>query len=327
MTKTLEDLKTLPQIEAIITKKGPSFDLIIIGGGPAGMAAAIYAGRARLKTLLIEKALIGGLASTTYQIENYPGFPEALSGMDLSSRLEIQARKCGADIFYGNVTSIKDEGKKKFVSIEGKQLDCQSLILAMGSEPKKLEVKGEAEFRGRGVSYCATCDGPFYKDKNIVVVGGGNAAIEEALFLTRYAKKISVVHRRNKLRADRILAERVINDPKIFIFWDSVIQEIQGKNRVEKITIKNVKTKKTSKIAAQGIFIYIGNQPSTQLIKGLINTDDEGFIITDDQMKTNVSGIFAAGDIRHKNLRQIVTSASDGAIAATSALKYIEELK
>ena len=233
MTKTLEDLKTLPQIEAIITKKGPSFDLIIIGGGPAGMAAAIYAGRARLKTLLIEKALIGGQASTTYQIENYPGFPEALSGMDLSSRLEIQARKCGADIFYGNVTSIKDEGKKKFVSIEGKQLDCQSLILAMGSEPKKLKVKGEAEFRGRGVSYCATCDGPFYRDKNIVVVGGGNAAIEEALFLTRYAKKISVVHRRAKLRADKILAERVINDPKIFIFWDSVVQEIQGKNRVE----------------------------------------------------------------------------------------------
>lgn len=325
MSKTLEEVKVLPKLEAIITEQGPSFDVIIIGGGPAGMAAAIYSGRSRLKTLLIEKALVGGQASTTFEVENYPGFPEALSGMDLAQRFEIQARKNGAHIFYGDVTSVEDKGQKKIIEVEGRKLDCRALILALGSEPKKLKVKGEAEFRGRGVSYCATCDGPFYKDKNISVVGGGNAAIEEALFLTRFARKISVIHRRGQLRADKILAERAVNDPKIFILWDSTVDEIQGKTRVEKIVVRNLKTKKKSKINSDGIFIYIGNHPNSELVKGLVNTDEHGFIITDDHMATNVPGVFAAGDIRHKDLRQIITAAADGALAANSALKYIEE--
>jgi len=324
---TLEELKTLPKLEAIVLSHGPLFDLIIIGGGPAGLAAALYAGRARLRTLLVEKALLGGMASTTYLIENYPGFPHGVSGMDLAKYLEEQAKKFGADFYYSDVTGITIKDNKKIVQIDGRSVEARALIIAAGTETKKLNIPGEEQFIGRGVSYCATCDGPFYKGKNIVVVGGGNAAIEEALFLTRYASKISIIHRRNRLRADKVLAEQALNDPKIFVIWDSQVEEIIGTSRIEKIKVKNVQTKKTNYIPADGVFIYVGSQPNTSFIKGIIDLDKEGYIKTDENMKTSVMGIFAAGDIRVKSLKQVVTAVADGAIAANSARLYIEEEK
>jgi thioredoxin reductase (NADPH) len=321
----LEDVKAQPKLEAIIQKEGPLFDLIIIGGGPAGLTAAIYAGRARLKTLLVEKALLGGLASTTYLLENYPGFPEGLTGIEMGNKLEAQARKFGCDIYYGEATGIKIEKAKKIVDVEKYKLETKAIILATGTQPKKLGLKGEEELRGRGVSYCATCDGPFYRDKNIVVVGGGNAAIEESLFLTRYASKITVVHRRDKLRADKILAERALNHPKIFILWNSEVEEIVGRERVEQVVVKNIKTQTKSKLLTDGVFFYVGSSPNSGLVKGLVKLDENGYILTDEELRTNVPGIFAAGDIRKKSLKQVVTAAADGALAADSARRYIEE--
>jgi len=323
----MEELKTLPKLEAIVQSHGPLFDLIIIGGGPAGLASALYAGRARIRTLLVEKALLGGMASTSYLIENYPGFPHGVSGMDLSKYFEEQAKKFGADFYYGDVAGITIKDNRKIVQIDGRSVEARALIIATGTETKKLNIPGEEQFIGRGVSYCATCDGPFYKGKNIVVVGGGNAAIEEALFLTRYAAKISVIHRRNKLRAENILAEQALNDSKIFIIWDSQVEEIIGTSKIEKIKVKNVQTQKTNYIPADGVFIYVGSQPNTSFIKGIIDLDKEGYIKTDENMKTSVPGIFAAGDIRVKSLKQVITAAADGAIAANSARLYIEEEK
>ncbi len=322
---TLEELKTMPKLEAIVQSHGPIFDLIIIGGGPAGLTAALYAGRARLKTLLIEKALLGGMASTTYHIENYPGFPHGISGMDLSRHFEEQAKKFGADFYYGEVSGLSVKPDRKIITIENRTIEARALIIASGTETKKLGVPGEDQFHGRGVSYCATCDGPFYREKNIVVVGGGNAAVEEALYLTRFANKISIIHRRDKLRADRVLAEQALNDPKIFVIWDSQVEEILGADRIEKIKVKNLKSGNSSYLAADGIFIYVGATPNTTIANGLIDADKEGYIKTDEAMRTSVAGIFAAGDVRSKTLRQIITAAGDGAIAADSARSYIEE--
>ncbi|HTY12665.1 MAG TPA: thioredoxin-disulfide reductase [Candidatus Omnitrophota bacterium] len=300
------------------------FDLIIVGGGPAGLTSAIYAGRARIKTLLIEKALLGGMATTTYHIENYPGFPHGVSGMDLSRAFEEQAKKFGADLYYGDVTGISINDDKKIVEIEDRKIETRAIIVASGTETRKLGIKGEDTFHGRGISYCATCDGPFYRDKSIVVVGGGNAAVEEALYLTRFAKKISIIHRRDKLRADKVLAEQALNDPKIFVIWDSEVEEIMGKDRIEKIRVKNIKTGRTNYLDTDGVFIYIGSIPNTAIVKGLVELDPDGYIMTDEAMKTSAPGIFAAGDIRKKSLKQIVTAVSDGAIAADSARVYIE---
>jgi thioredoxin reductase (NADPH) len=322
---TLEELKTLPKLEAIVQSRGPLFDLIIIGGGPAGLTAALYAGRARLKTLLIEKALLGGMSATTYFIENYPGFPHGVSGMDLSRHFEEQAKKFGADFYYGDVSGVALKEDKKVVTIEGKEIEARALIIASGTETKKLGIPGEEQFRGRGVSYCATCDGPFYKGKNIIVIGGGNAAVEEALYLTRYASRISIVHRRDKLRADKVLAEQALNDPKIFIVWNTEAEEIIGAARIEKVRVKNNQTGQTNYIPADGIFIYIGSLPNTGMVKGLVDLDQNGYIKTDEGMRTSQPGIFAAGDVRMKSLRQVITAAADGAIAADSARKYIEE--
>lgn len=321
----LEDVKTQPKLEAIIQKEGPLFDVIIIGGGPAGLTAAIYCGRARLKTLLIEKALLGGLASTTYLIENYPGFPEGISGIEMGNKLEAQARKAGCDIYYGEATGIKINKNKKIVEIEKHRLETKAVIFAAGTEPKKLGLKGEEELRGRGVSYCATCDGPFYRDKSIVVVGGGNSAVEEAIFLTRYAQKITIVHRRDKLRADKILAERALNHPKIFVLWDSEVEEVIGQARVEQVVVKNLKTEARSKLAADGVFFYAGSSPNSKLVKGLVKLDEAGYVLTDEELRTNAPGVFAAGDIRKKSLKQVITAAADGALAAESARRYIEE--
>ncbi len=305
-------------------KKDTSFDLIIIGGGPAGLTAALYAVRARVKVLLVEKMILGGMVSTTFSIENYPGFPEGISGMELSNRLQDQVRRLGLDIVWGNAIEINNKKSIKEVTVDDKTLTAKALIVATGTEAAKIGVPGEDEFRGRGVSYCATCDGAFYKDKKVMVVGGGNSAIEEALFLTRYAKKISVIHRRDELRADKIIAERAMQDPKIYFFWHSLVEKISGKQKVEEVTLKDAHSGKKLNIPVDGIFIYIGSKPNNEIVNDIVKLDNQGFIITDENMKTSVNGIYAAGDIRAKFLRQVVTAVSDGAIAAESARKFIE---
>ncbi|MBN2057883.1 MAG: thioredoxin-disulfide reductase [Candidatus Saganbacteria bacterium] len=301
------------------------FDLIIVGGGPAGMTAALYACRSRLKVLMIEKMILGGQATTTFFIENYPGFPEGISGMDLGNRMQDQVRRLGLDIVWGNATSLENKKDHREITVDNKIFNAKSVIIATGTEAARLGVPGEEDLRGRGVSYCATCDGPFYKDKNIMVVGGGNSAIEEALFLTRYAKKISVVHRRDELRADKILGERALADPKIYFFWHSVVEAIKGDKTVSEVVLKDKNSNKKLKVPVDGVFIYIGSKPNSELVKGAVKLDKNGFIVTDNEMKTSIPGIFAAGDVRAKSLRQIVTAAADGAIAAEAARKSIEQ--
>jgi thioredoxin reductase (NADPH) len=320
----ITQVKAKPKAQPKIMEKGPRLGLIIVGGGPAGLSAALYATRARLKVLLIEKMILGGVASTTFFIENYPGFPEGISGMDLSNRLQDQVRRLGLDIMWGNAVSIKNKKDSREVQVDGKVLTAKAVIIATGTEAAKLGIPGEDEFRGRGVSYCATCDGPFYKDKSIFVIGGGNSAIEEALFLTRYASKVSVVHRRDELRADKILAERAKTDPKIYFYWHSTVAEITGKDKVEEIVLNDLHTGKKLKVPANGVFIYVGSKPNAEMVKSAVKLDPKGFILTDENMKTSAAGIYAAGDVRAKSLRQIVTAVADGAIAADSARKYIE---
>jgi len=317
-------IKTRPKPQTKKTDKNKTLDLIIIGGGPAGLTAALYASRARLKVVLVEKMILGGMASTAFSIENYTGFPEGISGMELCQRIEKQVRRLGLDIVWGNTTSVKKKKGQSEVVVDNKTLVSKAVIIASGSEAAKLGIAGEDEFRGRGVSYCATCDGPFYKDKNVMVVGGGNSAIEEALFLARYAKKISVVHRRDELRADKILAERALANPKIYFFWHALVSQVLGEDKVREVMLEDAQTRKKLKVPIDGIFIYIGSKPNSEMVKSLVKLDKKGFIITDDNMNTSTSGIFAAGDVRKKSLRQVVTAAADGAIAAESARKYIE---
>ncbi len=317
-------VKAKPKTKTEARDKGKMLDLIIIGGGPAGLTAALYAKRAGLKILLVEKMILGGMASTTYFIENYPGFPEGISGMELSQRFQDQAKRLGIEISWGNAIGVKNKKNHREVTVDGKPIAAKALIIATGTEAEKIGVPGEDEFRGRGVSYCATCDGAFYKDKNIMVVGGGNAAIEEAFFLTRYGKKVSVVHRRDKLRAEKILGDRAIANPKIYFFWNSVVEEIKGKQKVEAVVLFDLQSKKRIKVPIDGIFIYTGSKPNSDIVKDIVKLDAKGFIKVDENMKTSAEGIYAAGDIIVKPLRQIVTAASDGATAAESARKYIE---
>lgn len=316
--------KPKPQAEAIIIEEPLLYDLVIIGGGPAGLSAAIYALRSRLRTLLIEKMILGGLASTTYQVENYPGFSETISGSDLTQRMAEQAKKLGLEVFWGNVTGIKKSGKVFEISADVKKYSAKSVIICTGTEAEKLGIAGEEEFRGRGVSYCATCDGPFYQNKNVIVVGGGNSAVEEALYLTRFASKVSIVHRRDQLRADKILADQAKTHPKVYFFWHSVLEEIIGEKSVKEVVLKDLISEKKLRVSVDGVFIYVGSNPNTGPFKGLIKLNDKGFVITDENMKTSVPGIFAAGDVRVKSLRQIVTAAADGAIAAESTRDYLE---
>ncbi len=322
MLKSL--LKPKPQA-AVIIKKDQTYDIAIIGGGPAGLTAGIYASRARLKTLLVEKALPGGQASTTYNIENYPGFPEGVSGMELTQKMEEQARKCGLEIAWANVTSLKTNKTHHQIITDTKTIKTRTIILSGGCINRPLNVKGEKEFRGRGVSYCATCDGPFYKDKNIMVIGGGNAAVEEAIYLTRYARQVTIVHRRDELRADKIVQEKARENSKIYFLWNSVIEEITGDNQVKEVVVKDVKTEKTSRLPVEGLFIYIGSNPQTEFIKDIIKLDQDNYIMVDDKMQTNIPGIFAAGDIRSKAFKQIVCACADGALAAKNAGEYLEK--
>lgn len=301
------------------------YDLIIIGGGPAGLTAGLYARRALLTTLLIEKGPLGGQVLYTDLIENYPGFPEGISGYDLMELFKRHTEKYGLQIYQEEVKDFKDfKDYKEVILSSGETIKAKALILALGASPKKLNIPGEGEFIGKGVSYCAICDGPLYKGEDIAVVGGGNTALQEALFLTKFAHKVYLIHRRESFRATAILQERVKENPKIEILSPFVVEKIEGKDIVEDILIKNLKTGKIQELRIKGIFIFIGLSPQTDWLKGKIDLDKDGFIITDKEMKTNLPGVFACGDCISKKYRQIINACGEGAVAALSAEEYIK---
>jgi thioredoxin reductase (NADPH) len=279
-----------------------------------------------MKTLLCEKMAPGGQAATTDVIENYPGYPEGISGPALMESMENQARRFGTEIVtITEVSRITPENGFFTVETSGDAYTAKSVVIASGAEPKKLGIPGEGTFTGRGVSYCAVCDGAFFRDAHVAVVGGGNAAVEEAIYLTRYASKVSLIHRRDRLRADQVLADQVEKDEKIEIIWDTVVDEIKGEGNVSELAVRNVKTGAEGALKVEGIFIYVGFKPNTAYLGGLVDLDDNGFILTGPDMATSKPGIFACGDVRSKDLRQVVTAAGDGSIAAFSAEKYIEK--
>ena len=305
-----------------------NYDVIIIGAGPAGLTAALYTARGGLKTIVIEKMAPGGQVVNTDMIENYPGFPDGVSGPELIELMEKQTKKFGAEIKTINeIASISKDGESLILKTSDMEFSVKSVIVASGSEPNRLGIPGEEELTGRGVSYCAICDGSFFKDVEIAVVGGGNSAVEEALYLTRYASKVFIIHRRDRLRAADILVERAKSNPKIEIIWDTVVEKIEGKTVVSSLETKNVKTGDKGELLVKGIFIYVGYTPNTDFVKGVIDLDEKGFIITDTEMRTNYPGIMACGDVRSKALRQIITAAGEGATAAFSAEKYIDEIE
>jgi len=311
-----------------VTIKEKIFDTIIIGGGPAGLTTGIYLSRARMSTLLIEKALPGGQAILTEIIENYPGFPHGIAGPELMQKMEEQAVRFGLKIEYGEVEEVKiKENKVKIVKINNQEYKALTIVLASGAEASKLEVPGEEELKGRGVSYCATCDAPFFKGQKIVVIGGGDTAIEEALYLTKFVQEVTIIHRRDRLRATKILQERVFSNKKINFAWDSVVIKILGKEKVENVLIQNKKTGEEKEISCQGVFVFVGYIPNSKFLKELVKLDKRGYILTDDNMMTSQEGIFACGDVRKKILKQVVTACGEGATAAFAAQKYIEELK
>lgn len=302
-----------------------NFDVVILGGGPAGFSAAIYAARGAVSTAIVDVNMLGGQPSNYLELENYPGF-QLVGGYDLMEKFEEHADKFGVKKFPMQEIEKVDLAQKKIYTKEY-EFSAKSIIIATGAQPQKLGVLGEKEFVGRGVSYCAVCDGAFYKDKIVAVVGGGNSAIEEAMYLTKFAKKVYVIHRRDKLRADKIIQERAFKNQKIEFIWNSIVFEIQGENTVKSVLLKDTQTDKKSRLDVDGIFPYIGISPNTELFSGQLNQDKYGFIITDTTMATLVDGVYAIGDVRNTPLRQVVTAASDGAIGATFALRYIEQTK
>ena len=304
--------------------KNVDFDLGIIGGGPAGLAAGLYAARARLKVVLLEKAAPGGQVLITDWIENYPGFPEGLSGFDLVQKLTEQVRKVDLKIITDEVRFVDFSNRIKKIQLSDRSISTHTIIIATGAVPKRLGVPGEEKFLGRGVSFCGTCDGPFYKEQVVAAVGGGDTAVKESVFLTKFAKKVYQIHRRDQLRAEAILQERAFANDKIEFVWDSVVIQISGSTGVEKITVKNVKTNKNKELAVDGCFIWVGIHPKTEFLENKVKLDSSGFVIVDTNMKTSVPGVFAAGDVRNTPLRQVVTAVGDAAIAAFSAQHYIE---
>ncbi|MFU7592677.1 MULTISPECIES: thioredoxin-disulfide reductase [Priestia] len=308
-------------------KNQETYDVIIVGAGPAGMTAAVYTSRANLSTLLIERGIPGGQMANTQDVENYPGFDHVL-GPDLSNKMFEHAKKFGAVYEYGDIKEIVDEGRLKKVVTTKKEFYAKSVIIATGADHKKLGVPGENELGGLGVSYCAVCDGAFFKGRELVVLGGGDSAVEEAVYLTRFASKVTIIHRRDQLRAQKILQERAFSNEKIEFIWNKEVTSInEGNGTVNTVTLKDTKTGEQSQFPANGVFIYVGTLPLNGAFKNLDITNEEGYVITDEAMATKIPGIYAAGDIRDKTLRQIVTATGDGSIAAQSVQHYIENLE
>ncbi|MCL0078006.1 thioredoxin-disulfide reductase [Peptococcaceae bacterium] len=302
-------------------------DLVIVGAGPAGLTAGLYAARAAIDTVLIEREMPGGQAATTEQIENYPGFPGGISGSELSIKMAEQVKEFGCEIVYSDVENIEREENAFRIKHLNGEIIAKSVIVATGAKPILLGIKGEQEFHGRGVSYCATCDGAFFRDKKVAVIGGGNAAVEEAIFLTKFASKVYLIHRRDKLRAAKIAQKKAFDNPKIEFVWNSVLEEIKGSQTVEKVIIKNVKTGESSELSVDGVFVFIGTQANSDLLKGLVDLDERGYVIAGEDTVTKVPGLYVAGDLRKKPMKQVVTAAADGAVAAMQAERYLAENK
>ncbi len=299
-------------------------DLVIIGGGPAGLTAGIYAQRARLKTILFEREMVGGQIALSDVIENYPGFP-SISGMELMQKFEQHARGLGLEIELAEVKDVQFEGDIKIVKTSKGDYPAKAVVVATGAKPRRLGVPGEKEFTGKGVSYCATCDGPFFRGRDVMVIGGGDTAIKEAVFLAKLAKKVYVVHRRDQLRAEKILQERAFNTENIEFLWSHILKEIKGDRFVEEAVVEDLKTGELKTVKAEGIFIFVGINPTTDFID--VEKDERGFIKTTSRMETSRSGVFAAGDCTTTPLLQVATAVGNGAIAAYEAEKYIEEFE
>ena len=307
-------------------KKELTFDTLILGAGPAGFSAAIYAARGNIKTAIIDINMFGGQPSNYLEIENYPGF-SIMGGFELMEKFEEHCDKFGAEKFpMVEITKINLTDEIKTVETNDTIFKAHSIIIATGASAQKLNIKGEDEFKGRGVRYCAICDGAFYKDKTVAVIGGGNSALEEANYLTKFAQKVYLIHRRDEFRADKIVQERTKNNPKIEFILNSVPLEIKGNNTVETIVLKNTKSEKISELNIDGIFPYIGFKPNIDMFSGQLKQNSQGFIETDNNMQTSIEGVFAAGDVRNTPLRQVITAAADGAVAACSAVKFIERI-
>ena len=302
------------------------YDTLIIGSGPAGMTAGLYAARSNLKVGIIEQGAPGGQMNNTSEIENYPGY-DHISGPELSMNMHAPLEKFGVENIYGIVKSIEDAGDVKRVITEDTSYEAKTIILATGAKYRTLDVPGEEEYTSRGVSYCAVCDGAFFRNQDLLVVGGGDSAVEEAVYLTQFAKSVTIIHRRDELRAQKILQDRAFANDKINFIWDSVVKEIKGTDiKVSGVTVENVKTGELSEHEFGGIFIYVGVNPVTSMVAGLGITDEAGWVITDERMMTPKAGIFAIGDVRQKELRQIATAVGDGAIAGQGVYQYIENM-
>lgn len=301
------------------------YDIIIIGSGPAGLAAGLYAARGQMRTLILEKGGFGGQIATSWEVENYPGAPADTTGPSLTERMREQCVDFGVEFQTEEFKYFEKTGQTFEVTTSSTVYQTKAIIVATGAQPKLLGCPGELEFRGLGVSYCATCDANFFRNLEIAVVGGGDTAIEEAIYLTKFASKVTVIHRRDKLRAAKVLQERAMENEKIRFVWDSVVEEIKGDGLVQSIVVKNVKDGALTEIPVRGVFVYVGQIPHTQYFVGTLEKDARDYLITDEDMCTNIPGVFAAGDVRRKSLRQVVTAAGDGAIAAVSAIKYIED--
>ena len=300
-----------------------NYDLVTIGGGPAGLTAAIYAGRGLLKTLVIEKLMTGGQATITHMIDNYPGFPEGITGPELMEKFESQAKRFGAEFTFATVDEIRLDGNMKVIKAGDREIRAKTVIICTGAEPRRLGVPGEARLTGKGVSYCATCDGAFFREAVIAVVGGGDSAVKEAIYLTKFASKVYVIHRRDELRAEKITIEQAFANEKIEFIWDTVVEEVVGTHGVEKVRLKNVKDETERELELEGVFIYVGMIPNTGFLKGFVEIDESGYIVADRDTHTNVTGVFAAGDVRRKLSRQVATAVGDGATAAMAAEECI----
>lgn len=301
------------------------YDVVIIGAGPAGMTAAVYASRANLKTVMLERGMPGGQMANTEEVENFPGF-DFITGPELSTKMFEHSQKFGAEYKYGDIKSVEIDGDVKILKTSTEDIRTKTVIIATGAEYKKVGVDGEDTLGGRGVSYCAVCDGAFFKEKELVVIGGGDSAVEEGVFLTKFASKVTIVHRRDELRAQKILQDRAFKNDKIDFIWDTEIQAINGDSRVESVTLLNKKNGSIYDFEADGVFVYVGMKPLTAPFESLGILNDLGYVNANDEMETPIPGIFAAGDVRDKTLRQIVTATGDGSIAAQNAQHYIEKL-